>query len=220
MSGRGSSWGSCSLRNFLQLIYKYRAFSSYNVCLGHHSNSIVAKKIGDGYSMHQGLQMINASGGTWKNLDTNMSKLKDDIDMVRPPVSPPNPPRINIGSWMKWVLGSVLSFFLPLLKPKWEKLKRIEGEAEIVAEEVESVATVVEKVATVAENISADMAEKFPENGKLKKTALVIEKVSKATAHDAELTKDFIRKVDKLKHDFEDLETVVEPVIEKLIPKN
>uniref|UniRef100_A0A2C9VJV4 Uncharacterized protein n=1 Tax=Manihot esculenta TaxID=3983 RepID=A0A2C9VJV4_MANES len=47
----------------------------------------------------------------------------------------------------------------------------------------------------MAEKISAEAAEKLPENGKLKETALLIERVSKATAHDAQLPRDFIHKV-------------------------
>jgi predicted house-cleaning noncanonical NTP pyrophosphatase (MazG superfamily) len=72
------------------------------------------------------------------------------------------------------------------------------GESEIIVEEVEHVAEVVEKVATVAtvaEKVSEEVAEVLPENGKLKETALLMEAVSKATAHDAKLTQDFIHKV-------------------------
>ncbi|KAF2294162.1 hypothetical protein GH714_007968 [Hevea brasiliensis] len=190
MLAKGSSW-----RSFLQLLYyRYRTCCSSNVALGYGSaGAIVAdKKIG----LHG-------------------VKVKDD--MGKAPVPPVDPPRANYASWAKWMLGSMLSLILPFWKEKWEKLKMIEGEAEIVGEEVESVAAVVQKFATMAENISAEVAEKLPENGKLKETAVLIERVSKATAHDAQLTRDFIHKVDKLKHDFEDLETMVEPAIEKLL---
>ncbi|KAJ9174918.1 hypothetical protein P3X46_013513 [Hevea brasiliensis] len=216
MLAKGSSW-----RSFLQLFYyRYRICCSSNVALGYGSaGAIVAdKKIGlHGYSMDQrGLKMMMiTTNGATRNLDTNMVKVKDD--MGKAPVPPVDPPRANYASWAKWMLGSMLSLILPFWKEKWEKLKMIEGEAEIVGEEVESVAAVVQKAATMAENISAEVAEKLPENGKLKETAVLIERVSKATAHDAQLTRDFIHKVDKLKHDFEDLETMVEPVIEKLL---
>lgn len=60
----------------------------------------------------------------------------------------------------------------------------------------------------------------LPENGKLKETALLMEAVSKATVHDAKLTQDFIHKVDAVRHDIDDLETMVEPVIEKLAQQN
>ena len=46
------------------------------------------------------------------------------------------------------------------------------GEAELVVEEVEKVANVVEKV-------SEEVAEKFPDDGELKKAALVVEHASK-----------------------------------------
>lgn len=69
------------------------------------------------------------------------------------------------------------------------------AEAEFVVEEAEAVAKVVEKVATVAEKVSEDVAEMLPENGKLRKAALVVERASKEAAHDAQLTEEFLHKV-------------------------
>lgn len=69
------------------------------------------------------------------------------------------------------------------------------GKVVFVIEEVEKVAGVVEKVAIVAEKVSEEVAEKLPEDGKLKKAVLVVESVSKHAAHDAQLTKEFIHKV-------------------------
>lgn len=65
----------------------------------------------------------------------------------------------------------------------------------MVAEEVESVAEVVEKVAIKAEKMSSEVANKLPENGKLKETALIVEHISKEAAQDAQLTLDIIHKV-------------------------
>lgn len=65
----------------------------------------------------------------------------------------------------------------------------------MVVEEAEKVAEVVERVATKAKKVSSEVADKLPENGKLKETALIVEKVSKAAAEDAQITLDFIHKV-------------------------
>ncbi|KAI5604264.1 hypothetical protein BDE02_01G276900 [Populus trichocarpa] len=200
------SWTSYNLRSFLELIHRYRASSS---------NVSTVSKIGQGLSVHQGLQLINANSQEGRRFDSNMMK----SDKVAPaPV--PNPPGSNFPRWAKWILGTILSILLPFWQQEWEKLRRIEGESEIIVEEVEHVAEVVEKVATVAEKVSEEVAEVLPENGKLKETALLIEAVSKATAHDAKLTQDFIHKVDAVRHDIDDLETMVEPVIEKLGQQN
>ncbi|CAK7328503.1 unnamed protein product [Dovyalis caffra] len=204
MSAKGS-WTSYNLRSFLEMICRYRASSS---------NVSTACKIGRGFSVHQGLQLISANIRKGRRFDSNMMKR----DKVAPPV--PNPPGSNFLHWARWALGSILSILLPFWKQKWEKLKRLEGEVEIIAEEVDQVAEVVEKVATVAEEVSEEVAEALPENGKLKETALLIEAVSKATAHDAKLTQDFIHQVDALKHDIDDLETMADPVIEKLVQQN
>jgi hypothetical protein len=69
------------------------------------------------------------------------------------------------------------------------------GEAEIVMEGVEKVAEVVEKVANVAEKVSEDVAEMLPEDGELKKVALVVETASKQASHGAQTTEEFIHKV-------------------------
>ena len=65
----------------------------------------------------------------------------------------------------------------------------------MVVEEVEGVAKVVEKAATVAEKISAEVADKLPEKGKLQEAALFVEHVAEEAAHDAQLTENFIHKV-------------------------
>ncbi|XP_011045722.1 PREDICTED: uncharacterized protein LOC105140548 isoform X2 [Populus euphratica] len=186
------SWTSYNLRSFLELIHRYRASSS---------NVSTVSKIGQGLSIHQGLQLINANSQKGRRFDSN--KMKND-KVAPAPV--PNPPGSNFPHWAKWILGTILSILLPFWQQEWEKLRRIEE--------------VVEKVATVAEKVSEEVAEVLPENGKLKQTALLIEAVSKATAHDAKLTQDFIHQVDAVKHDIDDLETMVEPVIEKLVQQN
>lgn len=65
----------------------------------------------------------------------------------------------------------------------------------MVIEDVEKVAEVVEKVATVAEKVSAEVAEILPDHTKLKDAAFFVERVSKETAHDAQLIENFIQKV-------------------------
>ncbi|XP_059650099.1 uncharacterized protein LOC132295842 [Cornus florida] len=116
----------------------------------------------------------------------------------------------------KWIFGSVLTFLLRFWQQKLKTLLRLEGKAEEVVEEVENVAEEIEKVATTTEKISAEVANKIPFNGKLKDAALCIEHVSSVTAKDAQQVLDLIHKVDELKHDLKDLETFVEPVIDKI----
>ncbi|KAF9666058.1 hypothetical protein SADUNF_Sadunf16G0189300 [Salix dunnii] len=184
------SWTSYNLRSFLELIHYYRASSS---------NVSTVSKIGPGLSVHQGLQLINASSQEGRRFDSNMMK----SDKVAPtPV--PNPPGSNF----------------PHRSYLTTRETMILGESEIIVEEVEHIAEVVEKVATVAEKVSEEVAEVLPENGKLKETALLVEDVSKATVHGAKLAQDFIHKVDAVKHDIDDLETMVEPAVEKLEQQN
>lgn len=69
------------------------------------------------------------------------------------------------------------------------------GEAEMAVEEIENVAEVVEKVATVADKVSTQMADKLHDHTKLQEAAFLVERVSKATAQEAELTINIIHKV-------------------------
>lgn len=64
-----------------------------------------------------------------------------------------------------------------------------------MVEEVEVVAEVVENVATVAEKFSAEVAEKLPDNNKIKLAVLAVEHLSSVAAQEAQLAQDFIHKV-------------------------
>lgn len=119
----------------------------------------------------------------------------------------------------KWFMGIVLSIFLPL-KQKWESMRQLEGKdititisrtyiymlvwrpdssttgkVEMVVEEVEVVAEVVEKAAAVSENVSAKVADQFPDNSRIKEAALAVEHISTVAVADAQLAQNFIHKV-------------------------
>lgn len=156
--------------------------------------------------MHQGLSI--ASGNSMKRPE---SKMEQEHTLKVQPSDPP-PPRPSIFSWAKWVLGSMLPLLLSFWKQKWDNMLKLEGKVEEVVKEAEEVAEVVEKVAITTEKLSAEVAEKL-EKGQLKEVALMVEHVSSVAAKDAHMTQDFIHKVGDLK---QDLETMVEPVIDKI----
>ncbi|KAK6805479.1 hypothetical protein RDI58_003264 [Solanum bulbocastanum] len=132
-----------------------------------------------------------------------------------PPVKP-HPSKPNLFVWAKWLLGSILSVFLPFWKQNLDNIRRIEGKAEKVAEEVEEAAEVVALVANKTENIMAMVAVKLPENSLLKEAAVAIENASDVVAKDAQFTCNFIHKVEDVEQALKDLEKLVEPFIEKV----
>ncbi|KAL3617294.1 hypothetical protein CASFOL_038839 [Castilleja foliolosa] len=75
----------------------------------------------------------------------------------------------------------------------------------------------VEKVATTADNVLTEVAKQLPDNSKLKEAAQVMEHVSHFAAHDAQLIENIIHKVGDVKQDLEELETMVEPIVEKIM---
>lgn len=65
----------------------------------------------------------------------------------------------------------------------------------MVADAVENAAEIVEKVATVTEKVSSRVADRLPEDAKLKNAALLVEHAAKEAAEEAHLAKDIIHKV-------------------------
>uniref|UniRef100_A0A803PAF6 Uncharacterized protein n=1 Tax=Cannabis sativa TaxID=3483 RepID=A0A803PAF6_CANSA len=64
----------------------------------------------------------------------------------------------------------------------------------MVVEEVENVAKMVEKVALVAEKMSSEVVDELPKNGALKKTIMLVQRLSHKAAQEAHLAKQFIHK--------------------------
>ncbi|KAK3034801.1 hypothetical protein RJ639_033706 [Escallonia herrerae] len=143
------------------------------------------------------------------------NRVKDDS--AKAPIPMPAPSSPSFCAWAKWLLGSLVPLLLPYCKKKWDNLLTLEGNLEKVVEEVENVAEVVEKVATTTEKISAEAADKLPDHGKLKEAAEVVEHVSSLIAKEARQTQNFIHKIDDLKTDFQDLETMVEPLLDRVL---
>ncbi|XP_028771664.1 uncharacterized protein LOC114728874 isoform X1 [Neltuma alba] len=211
ISSRGS-WLNQNFRHVLQILSTTRnsRFESNYERFQRSSLIISGSKFGSGYWMHPGVNFFSTNRST--SSDSNGAKSVN----VQPPVT--SSASFRFSGWLRWVFGSVLSFLLALSN-NWQKLRRIEGEAEMVVEGVEKVANVVEKVATVAEEVAEDVSENLSDESNLKNAALVVENISKQAAHDAHLTQDFLHKVDEVKNDLDDLESFVEPIIDKISNK-
>ncbi|XAR49482.1 hypothetical protein NMG60_11032704 [Bertholletia excelsa] len=212
-----NSSASYKLRSLVKLLHHYRVCStSWSTQEINHCESLPMIRHGGG--VHDGLRLISANyGGVSRKAASDRVKDEDSKGQGEP--SGPAPLKPGFPAWAKWLLGSMLSLVLPLWNQKWAKLLSFEAKVEQVMEEVETVVDVVEKVATTAEKVSVEVADKLPVDGKLKEAALFVEHLSEETAKDAELTKDFIHKVEVLKHDLTDLGTLVEPVVDKIIAK-
>ncbi|PWA72917.1 Chloramphenicol acetyltransferase-like domain-containing protein [Artemisia annua] len=170
----------------------------------------------DADSSLEAVTLMDEKDGTgieaWVNLNEKDMEQEDAALDVQP--SDAAPPRPNIFSWVKWVLGSILPLLFSFWKQNWDSMLKLEGKVEEVAKEVEEVAEVVEKVASTTEKMSAEVAEKL-DNGELKQVALMVEHASTIIANDARMTEEFIHKVGDLKQDITDLENMVDRVIDK-----
>ncbi|KAK7400346.1 hypothetical protein VNO78_11552 [Psophocarpus tetragonolobus] len=212
---RGASWITLKFRGVLNVVRASKYQSSY-VALERNRPIVSEARTDRPYWMHPDQQFYSTKSN---NTSSNVKGTKDV--KVQPEASAPAPAPISkyfaFPHWLRWILGMVLSLLLPFRKPYCGKLQRIEEEVELVAEEAEVVAEVVEKVATMAEKVAEDVAEMLPEDGKLRKAASVVQRASKEAAHDAQLTQQFIHKVEELKNDLEDIDAFVEPVINKIV---
>ncbi|KAB1206823.1 hypothetical protein CJ030_MR7G008261 [Morella rubra] len=198
-----------TVRSILELLHRTSSCSGY-ISQGHR-RGFPADKLGNGYGMNGSseFQLFSTNSKTNTKLESHATN-HGKSNVHRPA---PDRTKLIFPHWAKWVLGSVLTLSLPWWKQDyWRKLRMIEGETELVVEEVEGIAKVVEKVAIAAEKLSAEVADKLPENGKLKEAALFVEHVSQEAAHDAEIAEQFIHKVEAIK---EDLEELVNPVLAK-----
>uniref|UniRef100_A0A0D9XJ52 Uncharacterized protein n=1 Tax=Leersia perrieri TaxID=77586 RepID=A0A0D9XJ52_9ORYZ len=99
-------------------------------------------------------------------------------------------------TWARLAVGSVFAVVAPFLHSKWATLLRIQSEVEMVKEAAETAAEVVEEVAAAAaaEKVSAEVAEQLPENGRLRRAAVMVEHASKEVAEEAHLAHDIIHK--------------------------
>ncbi|KFK39953.1 hypothetical protein AALP_AA3G310800 [Arabis alpina] len=155
----------------------------------------------------QGLKLLSnppVNAGNYFSNGSNNAKMQ------------PSPPNrwFNFPSWGRWVIGSAISLVLSFWNnQRIQKLKRIEGEAELVVEGVEAVAEMVEKVATATDEMAEEMEEKLPEKSKLKQVALVLEHISEAAAHEAHVTQEFLHKVEKVTQDIDDLEAMIGKIV-------
>lgn len=155
-------------------------------------------------SSNQGMPSSDVGGGgVHDKLDVKMeSKIQSRA---------PHASKSSAGIWLRWMLWPILSLVLPLWKKRLTNLLRLEDEVEQVAEVVEDTAEVVEMVAEAAEKVSSGLANKLSHDGKLKDAVLLVERVSKEVEKDAQVTIDFIHKVDEIK---QEVETLVEPIID------
>ncbi|XP_009770098.1 uncharacterized protein [Nicotiana sylvestris] len=208
MSANSSS--SYKLRSLVTLLHHY-----YRVRINGESSQlqgiVPATRIGYGGSISPGLRFI--SSGDYR-IPKTTDQVKNEANIVPP--EEPAPSKPSLFAWTKWILGSIISIFLPFWKDKWDNFRRIEGEVEKVVEEVEEVAEVVAAVATKTENVMAGIAEKLPENSLLKEAAVAVENASAVAAKEAQFTSNLIHKVEYVERDLKDLKTMVEPVIEKI----
>ncbi|XP_022858459.1 uncharacterized protein LOC111379334 [Olea europaea var. sylvestris] len=202
------------LRSLVTLLYRYRVPSVDSGL--RHCCYMQPCNLGNSCCRDQGLRFISASSRAYSQPKLEMVNIQDN-QLVQPPS--PAPSNSSFSNWVKWLLGSVLPLLLSLWKTNWNGFWSLEGKAEKVVEEVEDVAEVIEKVATTADKTLATVADWLPDESKLKEAALMAENVSSITAKDALCAQNLIHKVEDLKQDLEDLETMVEPVVRKIIDK-
>ncbi|KAJ8471322.1 hypothetical protein OPV22_025665 [Ensete ventricosum] len=147
------------------------------------------------------MQISSTETEEWIEVETKGTNT--DVDAAGS--SDPRTPLTSISAWTRWVLGSVVGIAVPLYR-------RILRREDAVEKAAESAAEAVEKIAEVTEKIASDVADELPDGGRLRDKAVQVEQICEEVEKDAEEAEAFIRKVDHLK---EELDTLVEPIIEK-----
>uniref|UniRef100_J3N274 Pterin-binding domain-containing protein n=1 Tax=Oryza brachyantha TaxID=4533 RepID=J3N274_ORYBR len=119
--------------------------------------------------------------------------------------------RTPLLTWARLAIASAVAAMAPFLQSKWAALLRIQSEMEMVKDAAEMAAEVAEEVAVAAERASAEVAEQLPENGRLRRAAVLVEQASKEVAEEAHLAQDIIHKVEEIE---EDVKAMIEPIID------
>ncbi|XP_027106204.1 uncharacterized protein [Coffea arabica] len=204
------------LQDLVTLLYRYRLSSSV---ANAGNRQFLSSKFRCGNYMNQGYLRSFTSAP----IDQADAKGKPDFQILKDaekkvqPTLPASADKQSFSSWAKWLLGSLMTLLLPFWKQEWESLRGLEGKVEKVVGEVEVVAEVVENVATVTEKVSAEVAEKLPDNNKIKEAVLAVEHLSSVAAQEAKLIEDFIHNVGDMKQDLKEMEKIAEPAIEKVV---
>ncbi|XP_020104875.1 uncharacterized protein LOC109721593 isoform X2 [Ananas comosus] len=142
-----------------------------------------------------------------RSLATFDQRREVSVDRIdNKPTLPSTPQKSPFSTWAKWAIGLITTILLPFGN---KKLLQIENEVEMVENVVENAAVVVEKVANMTEKVSSEVAERLPEDGKLKDAVVFVEHASKEVAEEAHLAQDIIHKVDELE---EEVKTLLDPI--------
>ncbi|KAM7523785.1 hypothetical protein LguiA_013687 [Lonicera macranthoides] len=115
----------------------------------------------------------------------------------------PIPSAKSSNSWKGWILGVLVSIFLPFQRQKLNPFFAIKNEVAMVVESAEFVVDVVEKVAEEVVEITDDLVDKLPEGGKLKGAINIVENLAKEIDKDAHLVGQLIDKVEEVEKEVE-----------------
>ncbi|CAL9211496.1 uncharacterized protein LOC103991525 isoform X2 [Musa acuminata AAA Group] len=147
--------------------------------------------------------MQTSSTETEEWIEVETKGTNTDVDVAGS--SDSRTPLTSISAWTRWVLGSVVGIAVPLYR-------RILRREDAVEKAAESAAEAVEKIAEVTEKIASDVVDELPDGGRLKDKAVQVEQICEEVEKAAEEAEAFIHKVDHVK---EEVDTMVEPIIEK-----
>ncbi|KAL8472178.1 hypothetical protein ACS0TY_028778 [Phlomoides rotata] len=117
-------------------------------------------------------------------------------------------------SWKKWLVGILLTVFLPSVGFKGGQLLYLKSKIDKAVETVEHAVEVVEEVAEEAERMVEEMEEKLPGDSKLRKTLESFDDLAKKAVHEAKLAEDVVHKVKDMEEEIE--ESLKKAALDKL----
>ncbi|XP_024184113.1 uncharacterized protein LOC112189074 isoform X2 [Rosa chinensis] len=129
--------------------------------------------------------------------DAKMNKIVCNVSGAPTPSGAPS------HSW-GWMIGMLLTVVIPFWRHKWGPFQIIKNKVDMVMNTVEVVAEVVETVAHKVEEVADGIADKLPEDGKLKAAVETVEAIAKETAKDAHMVDKLIENVEAAEDKVED----------------
>lgn len=123
--------------------------------------------------------------------------------------SAPLPPDQPPSSYLKWIIGLVVSIIVPSTSNTWVPLLQLKKDVDTAVETIEEIVEVVEKVAEIIDKVAEEISDDLREGGKLKIAVDIVEDVAEAAARDARTVGDAIDK-------FQEVEEKIENIVQTL----
>ncbi|KAK7321212.1 hypothetical protein VNO77_31606 [Canavalia gladiata] len=116
--------------------------------------------------------------------------------------TPGTPLPVDPLSWKFWILGTIFTILLSLLRGKWGPMLQLKEQVEKTIDEAERVVEIVEEVAEGVDKVAEEAVKHLPK-GKFRDAVEFVEEVAENIDKHAQNAEDALEKVENMEKEFE-----------------